>query len=58
MKGMAVHRGLAKAAVRNDMIFILSHFMTDAQSQHLIAASYVALASLVFAFLAMVILSN
>jgi hypothetical protein len=40
------------------MTFILSRFMTNAQSQHLISAFYAAVAVLVFAFLAMIILPS
>jgi hypothetical protein len=40
------------------MTFMLSRFMTSAQSQHLIAAFYAALSVLVFAFLAMIILPS
>jgi hypothetical protein len=40
------------------MTFVLSRFMTNAQSQHLISAFYAALAGLVFAFLAMIILPS
>lgn len=40
------------------MTFILSRFMTNAQTQTLITALHVALVGSVFAFLALVILSN
>jgi hypothetical protein len=40
------------------MTFILSRFMTGAQSHQLITAFYAALAVLVFAFLAMIILPS
>jgi hypothetical protein len=40
------------------MTFVLSRFMTNAQSRYLITAFYGVLAVLVFAFLAMIILPS
>jgi hypothetical protein len=40
------------------MTLLLSLFMTDARSQHLMTAFYGALAVLVFAFVAMIILPS